>query len=150
MHMIGLAVRGGYAVLRDVLRTHREAQGWTQEEVAARATVFRGKDVEQTDVSYWERVGIKRPTGAQLRMLSYAYQLPVLHLAVAAGYLRDEDMGTVSNRQLLPASPPGSYPLPDDPPALLRLIANATHRLEVLMSGAEGDQTRPESDVEPA
>jgi transcriptional regulator with XRE-family HTH domain len=120
---IGVYVRGFMGVamtLGELLKRRRNAEGWTQEYIAGRAGRYQQKDVDQSHVSYWERNGIKRPTGEQLRMLAYAYELPVLELVIAADYLRRTDLADVAFESTEP---------PNDPVVLANQIAALTTRL---------------------
>lgn len=124
--------------LGTLLKQKRIAEKWTQEDIATRAGRYRGSEVDQTHVSYWERDGIKRPTGEQLRMLAHAYELPVVDLVIAAGYLRRADLAEV------PDAPPSLFTEPpeDDPVALLDRIVALTVRLDALVRADRDRESR--------
>jgi transcriptional regulator with XRE-family HTH domain len=126
-HHTGVCVAGsgGRMTLGALLKDRRAEGGWTQEEIAARAGRYQRKEVDQTHVSHWERDGIKRPTGAQLRMLAHAYELPVVELVIAAGYLRRDDLAGAEDSF---ANPP-----PDDPVQIVEQIAALTDKLDRVM-----------------
>jgi len=65
------------------LKRRRRAEGWTQEELGARA------GTDQGTISAIE-VGRSRPTMDTVRGLAKAFRLPVEELAVEAGYLDPE------------------------------------------------------------
>jgi transcriptional regulator with XRE-family HTH domain len=117
-----------------LLRSRRSKGGWTQEEIAARAGLYQQKEVDQTHVSHWERDGIKRPTGAQLRMLAHAYELPVVELVIAAGYLRRDDLADAAAAFATP-------PL-DDPVQIIEQIAALTDRLDRVMRADRESRAR--------
>src|SRR5678816_1358398 len=65
------------------LKRRRRAEGWTQEELGARA------GTDQGTISAIE-IGRSRPTMDTVRGLAKAFHLPVEELAVEAGYLDPE------------------------------------------------------------
>lgn len=129
---------GGNMALGSVLKARRTAQGWTQEEIAKRATDYAQKDVDQTHVSYWERDSIKRPTGEQLRMLAHAYEMPVVDLVIAAGYLTRADLPNVQ-----PNATRGETREPsEDPAELIHQVATLMERLDRLMQADRESRER--------
>ncbi len=72
--------------LGEAIRDRRRELGWTQEELAARASTFPG-EVRQSDVSRLERGKVGLPRRARLERIARALGLPLGELLAGSGWV---------------------------------------------------------------
>ncbi len=131
----------GPRTLGKAIRERRIELGWSQEELAARASA-RGREVRQSDVSRLERDKVGLPRRERLEQIAAVLGLPLGELLVRSGWAGADTALEQAERPpqsaAPPASPaparpttfqPGAPPDPDAPPRLRSAIDRA-HELE--------------------
>lgn len=75
----------------DLVRTRREAKGWSQEQLEL-ATEQLGERVSISTISRWERGQAGRPEPSHVRVACRALDIDPRRAAVALGYLTSEEV----------------------------------------------------------
>jgi transcriptional regulator with XRE-family HTH domain len=76
----------------DLIRTAREAKGWSQEQLEAATADGHGEHVSVSTISRWERGQAGRPEPTHVRMVCRALGLDPRKAAVALGFLTREEV----------------------------------------------------------
>lgn len=76
----------------DLIRTAREAKGWTQEQLEAATADNDGAHVSISTISRWERGLADRPDPEHVRRICAALGVDPRRAAVALGYLTAEEV----------------------------------------------------------
>ena len=126
--------------LGKAIRERRIELGWSQEELAARASTDRGQEIRQSDVSRLERDKVGLPRRERLELIAAALGLPLGELLVRSGWA-GADVALRRAEQLShPAEPPpapapatgpaSAPPSTPEPSPRLRAAIDRAHELE--------------------
>ena len=79
----------------NLIRTSREAKGWSQDQLAQAAADEHGEHVSVSTISRWERGQAGRPEPAHVRTVCKALGIDPRRAAVSLGYLTAEEVSDV-------------------------------------------------------
>lgn len=82
----------------ELIRTAREAKGWSQEQLERATADGRGEHVSVSTISRWERGQAGRPEPSHVRMVCRALGIDPRRAAVALGYLTQDEISGGDNR----------------------------------------------------
>ena len=82
----------GAQTFANLIRTAREAKGWSQEQLE-QATGTGGAHVSVSTISRWERGQAGRPEPEHVRKVCKALGIDPRRAAVALGYLTEDEIG---------------------------------------------------------
>lgn len=76
----------------ELIRTAREAKGWSQEQLERATTDEHGEHVSVSTISRWERGQAGRPEPTHVRMVCKALDLDPRRAAISLGYLTHDEV----------------------------------------------------------